>query len=122
MLPKNRLKFLRKPVYSIPCHEINCKIILYSRSCRKKYCHIHKSLGILNKKFRKNVKKFQKSTKSYNTTERKCLKCGESFGSISKFNKLCDLCNYDNDKIVLSELNNMDNSSLTRHGNIHLGD
>lgn len=116
MVTKNQLKFLRRPIHKIPCHKLNCKIILYTRSYRKKFCHIHGSMAKLSNQCRKNVKKSRILKKSpysdYGKTVQKiCLKCGNQFDSISKFNKLCNLCNHEN-KTIRQQISIINNSSL----------
>jgi hypothetical protein len=72
----------------------------------------------MSKSHRKNVKKYQADMQSPygnygKTIEKLCLKCGEPFGSISKFNKLCDLCNEDN-QTIREHVGNITNSSPSK--------
>lgn len=129
MITKNRLKFLRGPVHKIPCHEFNCKTMLHTRAYNKKYCHIHCHMAKMGKMRRKNVKKRQTDIQSPygrfgETTQKLCLKCGDSFGSISRFNKLCEPCNQDNE-IIKQHIGNISNSSLNmknyNHSNLDYG-
>jgi hypothetical protein len=119
MLSKNRLKFLRGPIHRIPCHELNCNIVLHTRAYNKKYCQKHNNMAKMGRQHRKNVKKRQTEMQSPygrfgNTTQKLCLKCGQTFGSISKFNKLCEPCNQDNETIM-EQMNSVGNSSLNRN-------
>ena len=65
----------------------------------------------MGKQHRKNVKKRQKDITSpyghfYKMTQRLCLKCNDPFGSTSKFNKVCEPCNQDND-LIIRQTNNI---------------
>ena len=33
--------------------------------------------------------------------KRKCLKCGKEFLAVSKYNRLCNMCNKDNERIKI---------------------
>jgi hypothetical protein len=71
----------------------------------------------MGRQHRKNVKKRQTDMQSPygkfgETTKSLCLKCGEKFGSISKFNKLCEPCNQENE-VIKESVNSFSNSSIT---------
>jgi hypothetical protein len=70
----------------------------------------------MGRQHRKNVKKRQTDMQSPygrfgETIKKGCLKCGEPFGSISKFNKLCEPCNQENE-VIKESVNSFSNSSL----------
>lgn len=129
MLSKSRLKFLRGPIHKIPCHELHCKIVLYTRAYNKKYCQKHNHMAKKSRLYRKNIKKSQKDIQSLygrygETIEKLCLKCNEKFGSSGPFNKLCEPCNYVNETIKerIMDVSQSSSNSSNRTNNVFLYD
>jgi hypothetical protein len=48
-------------------------------------------------------------------TKRNCLKCGKPFGSVSKFHKVCEPCNQENE-LVVNRIKNFGISSFYTTG------
>lgn len=116
----------------LPIREKLCEVCskkLLTRSNRLKYCYKHKKLLMSKPKIRKSsgfspstLKKYKDLVK-YNTSssnirifvnKKNCLKCGKSFKSEGRYNRVCDKCNSDNNHIEkLSNRITFNNSTFT---------
>jgi hypothetical protein len=92
---------LKRPIYKIPCQHEGCKIVIHTRSFNRKKCHKHGT----NAKYKisqrsKDKRKLEKSPYSISVQKtRECLKCGKKFGSLSNYNRICKVCNAENEQL-----------------------
>lgn len=92
-------RFLKRPIYKIPCTHKDCDKVIYTRSFNRKYCYKH----VPNFKYKiskRSMDKRKLANSPYTKpvqSRRDCLKCNSKFDSISPNNRICPKCNIEND-------------------------